>query len=140
MTNHTSTEDRSLRLRAASGVMTAVAIASTTIALAGPAGASGGDAVRSSGSCGGSVVWKLKAKHDNGRIDVEFEVDSNRVGQTWTVRLRDNGELFFSSQRTTQAPSGSFTVEKRTADRVGSDVIRARAVHGDRVCVGSVTV
>jgi hypothetical protein len=54
--------------------------------------------------------------------------------------LRDNGELFFSGQRTTQAPSGSFTVEKRTADRVGSDVIRARAVHGDRVCVGSVTV
>jgi hypothetical protein len=139
MTNP-STPDRSLRLRAAAGAMTAVAIATTTIAWASPAAASGGDAVRSSGSCGGAVTWKLKAKHDNGRIEVEFEVDSNRVGQTWKVRLRDNGELFFAGERTTQAPSGSFEVHKRTADRAGSDAIRARAVHGDRVCVGSVTV
>lgn len=140
MTKHTDTDDRSLRLRAAAGVMTAVAIASSTIAWAAPAGASDNDVVRSSGSCGGNVVWKLKAKHDDGRLEVEFEVDSNRIGQTWTVRLRDNGELFFAGQRTTQAPSGSFEVVKRTADRVGADVIRARAVYGEKVCAGSVTV
>ena len=139
MTNSTPT-NRPLRLRAAAGAMTAVAIASTTIAWTTPASASGGDAIRSSGSCGGAVTWKLKAKPDNGRIEVEFEVDSNRVGQTWKVRLRDNGELFFAGERVTQAPSGSFTVHKRTANRAGADLIRARAVHGDRVCVGSVTV
>jgi hypothetical protein len=140
MTNNTDTDDRSLRLRAAAGVMTAVAIATTTIAWAAPAGASGDDAIRATGSCSGSAVWKLKAKHDDGRLEVEFEVDSNRVGQTWKVRMRDNGELFFAGERTTQEPSGSFEVERRTADRAGSDVIRARAVRGEQVCVGSLTV
>jgi hypothetical protein len=39
---------------------------------------------------------------------------------------------------TTQAPSGSFTVHARPANRAGTDVIRARATRGDRVCSGTV--
>ena len=51
--------------------------------------ASGGDAIIRTGSCSGSADWKLKAKHDNGRIEAEWEIDSNRSGQTWRVRIRD---------------------------------------------------
>ena len=108
--------------------------------VAGPALAKGGDAVRDSGSCSGSSAWKLKAKPDSGVIEVEFEVDSNQAGQTWKVRLRDNGTRFLAGTRMTSGPSGSFTVHKRVADSAGSDVIKARAVHGDEVCHGSVTV
>jgi len=108
--------------------------------VAGPAMAKGGDAVRDSGSCSGSSTWTLKAKPDSGVLEVELEVDSNHAGQTWKVRLFDNGSRFFAGSRTTSGPSGSFTVHRRTADYAGSDVIKARAVHGDEVCRGSVTV
>ena len=109
---------------------------------AGTAQASGGGSVVSRhGTCaGGGATYTLKAKHDDRLIAVEWEVDSNRAGQTWTVRLRDNGALFFSGHRTTQAPSGSFTVRRSTANRAGGDVIRARSVHGQTVCAAHLTV
>jgi hypothetical protein len=108
------------------------------VALAGPASASGGG-VEARGTCG-TTTWKLKAAHDDGRIQVELEIDSNRVGQTWSVRLTDNGTTVFSGTRTTLAPSGSFEVRKLIANRAGADVIRARATRGTQVCAGSVTV
>ena len=122
----------------AAGLFTAMSLGSTAIAA--PA-SHGGSAVRASGACSaGSAVWKLKAKPDNGALEVELEVDSNVTGQVWTVRLKDNGQRFFAGTRTTAGASGSFTVHKSTANRAGADVIRARAVYGDQVCRGSVTV
>lgn len=101
-----------------------------TVALVG-AGTSPADArgreVRSSGHCSAHSTWKLKAKADDGRLEVELEVDSNRVGQVWSVRLADNGTRFFRGHRTTKAPSGSFSVEKRPANRAGKDRITAVA-------------
>jgi hypothetical protein len=96
--------------------------------------------VRASGACTSHGSWKLKAKPDDGRIEIEFEVDVNRVGQTWHVRITDNGHLVTSRNRTTLAPSGSFTVERHTANRAGTDVIRAHATRGQTTCGGSVRV
>lgn len=107
---------------------------------AGVAVASGGSGVVHRGSCSDGAEWKLKAKHDDGRIEVEWEVDSNRAGQSWSVRLSDNADRFFAGSRTTGGASGSFTVHDTTADMTGHDTIRARSVHGDQVCRGSVTV
>jgi hypothetical protein len=118
---------------------TLVAVAGT-VTLAPPATARGDDEVISRGQCTLGGDWKLKAKPDDGRIEVEFEVDTNRVGQRWKVRMSDNRVRFFAGRRTTQAPSGSFSVERRTANRAGQDVIRARAVRGDNVCAGRVTL
>src|SRR4051812_50044145 len=74
-----------------------------------------GTGVAKSGTCaGGNTHYTLKAKHDNGLIEVEWQVDSNRAGQVWNVRLRDNGTLFFSANPTTQAPSGSFPLPPNT--------------------------
>jgi hypothetical protein len=58
---------------------------------------------------------------------VEWEVDSNVVGQTWKVALADNGTIFFKGQRVTKAPSGSFEVRRFTANQPGVDKITARA-------------
>lgn len=93
------------------------------------------------GNCTGSTDWKLKLSPDNGRIEVEFEVDSNRVGQTWNVTLKNDGNVFFSGQRMTQAPSGSFTVRRTTANGAGSDFIVGRAVNpkSGEVCRGTAT-
>lgn len=113
-----------------------------TVGLA-PAALAGDDrGVERRGPCSGTSDWKLKAKPDNGRIEVEFEVDSNRVGQTWNVRLRDDGTLFFRGTRTTRPPSGSFEVRAFTRNRPGADVIVGRAVNPatGEVCRGSVTL
>ena len=118
------------------------ALAAGLFAAAGPANAShgGGDKVVSSGQCSQRGTYKLAAKHDDARIEVEYEVDTNRVGQTFTVRLTDNGDVIATRTVTTQAPSGSFTVHKLTANKAGTDTIRARAVHGDNVCRGVVSL
>jgi hypothetical protein len=122
----------------------AIALLLTTgaaVATAGPASARGGnDAVTAHGQCSAHATWKLKAKADDSQLEVEFEVDSNQAGQDWTVRLTDNGNKFFGGTRTTTGPSGSFSVTKFATNASGSDVIRARAVHNDQVCKGSVTV
>jgi len=100
-----------------------------------------GTAVTKSGTCaGGNTHYTLKAKQDNGLVEVEWQVDSNKVGQVWSVGIRDNGATFVSGHRTTQAPSGSFTVHRNTGNRAGGDVIRARSVHGAQTCVAQLTV
>jgi hypothetical protein len=131
-----------LKRTAAALIVTATALAGTAT-LAPSAQASGGNpGVARSGSCSGTSNWNLKAKPDDGRIQVEFEVDSNRNGQNWAVAIRDNGNLVFSGNRTTHAPSGSFTVERRVANRAGADHFVARATNANtgESCVGRVTL
>jgi hypothetical protein len=123
---------------------TGLALLCATAVVAGPAQARshGGDAVRTSGNCtNGRGVWALKAKPDDGRLEIEFEVDTNQVGQLWHVRITDNRHVVVNRDVRTKAPSGSFTMNPTTANRVGtSDTIRAHAFRGDRVCGGRVQV
>ena len=93
-----------------------------------PALARAGDVIRT-GACSGRGDWKLKLSEDNGRIEVEYEVDQNRVGDVWRVRIRHDGDLVFAARRTTRAPSGSFTLRLLQRNRVGDDVFRGRAVN-----------
>jgi hypothetical protein len=123
----------------------AIAAVSAALVVTGAplAHASGGSgAVIRTGSCSGSADWKLKAKHDDGRIELEWEVDSNRSGQTWQVRVRDNGVRVVATRATTAGRSGSFSIERRIGNRAGSDslVARARDLATGQVCVGRLTV
>ena len=81
--------------------------------MAAPLGAAAkdGDVIRT-GDCSANTDWKLKLSPENGRVEVEFEVDQNRDGQAWNVKLKRNGSSFWSGQRTTQPPSGSFDVRR----------------------------
>jgi hypothetical protein len=81
----------------------------TAVAMIAPTGvaAKDGEVIRT-GACTNRSDWKLKLSPENGRIEVQFEVDTPRVGQVWRVRLFQNGNLTFQGTRTTQAPSGSF--------------------------------
>jgi len=99
------------------------------------AAAKGGGKVYT-GHCSGASTWKLKLSNEDGRIATEFEVDQNRVGRAWNVTLSDNGTVFFRGQRTTTAPSGSWSVRRLTTNRVGTDqfVAVARAVRTGEVC------
>ena len=116
-----------------------LALAITAVVAAGsPAMASGGDVVRS-GGCSGSATWKLKAGHDDRRLQVEGEVDSNRNGQTWRWRILHNGDVAAHGRATTKAPSGSFEVRRLLVNAKGTDTIslRARNAASGQVCRGS---
>jgi hypothetical protein len=116
------------------------AFAVLSLAVAIPASANDRD-VRVAGTCTGASTSKLKVGPENGRLEVEFEVDQNVNGVSWRVRLTQNGDVFFRGERVTQPPSGSFEVERRTDNLPGPDTIRARAVNPDtgEVCRASAT-
>jgi hypothetical protein len=104
------------------GLLAVTALAATPLAVS----AKDGDVIRS-GACTVRSDWKLKLSPENGRIEVEFEVDQNRSGQRWAVKLKRNGNVFWRGTRTTRPPSGSFEVRRLTADGRGTDTIVARA-------------
>jgi hypothetical protein len=81
------------------------------------------------------------AKGGGGRLQVEFEVDSNVVGQTWAWQLKDNGARVAVGQNKTVAPSGSFDVRRFINNQAGADKINAAALNRatNEVCAGSVT-
>jgi hypothetical protein len=116
-----------------------VAVAIAVPALA-PAKASPG--VIRQGKCSGSASWKLKAKLDDGLIETEFEVDQNIAGRRWNVVITRDGATVFRGVRTTRAPSGSFTIERRLRNPAGSDriVAKATAARGGQVCRGVVNI
>jgi hypothetical protein len=108
-----------------------------------PAQAShGGGGVQQTGSCSQGANWKLKAKTDDGLIEVEAEVDSNVVGQVWKWKIADNGKVAAKGTSTTTAPSGSFSVERRVANQAGADkfVLKASNAATGETCKGSVTL
>jgi hypothetical protein len=85
--------------------------------------------VRRIGNCTAATDWKLKAKARDGRLEVEFEVDSNRNGQTWSFAMAQNGSRFATGTRITRPPSGSFSVERVRPDTAGVDRFVATAAN-----------
>ncbi len=117
------------------GLMTATLLGGAPAAFA-----NDGDVI-TTGPCTAGSDWKLKASPEDGQIEIEFEVDQNQVGDTWRVIIRQNGTRIFRGQRVTQAPSGSFEVERRVANTAGDDVFTARAenLSTGEICRGKVT-
>jgi hypothetical protein len=115
------------RTTTAKASLLAIAVLLAVPAVATPAQAKGGDAVRSSAACATGTI-KVKAKVDDGMLEVEGEVDTNRVGQTWDWRIVRNGTITVRGSKVTTAPSGSFSVERRIANPAGQDTIKFRAV------------
>jgi hypothetical protein len=133
----TSIRSRVAALAAVAGmsVITLVALAPTASA------SNGGRQVIKSGSCTGATDWKLKVKTDDGKLESEYEVDSNRAGQVWAYKVLDNGVVLRSGYARTTAPSGSFEIKKLSGNRAGLDHFVARAHNlktGER-CTGALT-
>jgi hypothetical protein len=124
------------------GVIAAVA----TLAIVGSLGvgsaatAKEGDVIKT-GPCSSGSDWKLKLSPEDGRIEVEFEVDQNVVGDTWRVRIRQNGERIFRATKVTRAPSGSFEVRTVAPNTAGTDIFKAfaRNVETDETCLARAT-
>ena len=79
------------------------------------------------GACTKASSSKLKLSEEDGRIEVEFEVDQNRNGVRWTIVLRRPATVLVRTTRVTRGPSGSFELRRVVADLAGADRITARA-------------
>ena len=108
--------------------------AAVTVVGAPTASAKDGD-VLVRGTCTKASTSKLKLSAENGRIEVEFEVDQNRNGVRWTVVLQQNGRRLLRTTRVTRAPSGSFEARILAANTAGRDGFVARATRSSgEVC------
>ena len=104
----------------------------------------GGNArdVRVSGTCTLRSTAKLKLSPENGRVEVEFEVDENRNGKTWNVVMNRNGNRVVSRKAVTRAPSGSFearAVIAAGAPKTTVTAVARRAATGE-VCRATATL
>lgn len=114
-----------------------IPFAAATVVATAPAASAKSVATQTSGRCSAGATWKMKVKPDNGRLKLELEVDANRNGQRWAVRITDNRARIYSATRVTVAPSGSFTVRRLTTNRAGIDhfVAVARNPRTGQVCI-----
>ena len=133
---------RNLSLLAAATVMGAATLVATPALAHSSDDDDDRDETIRSGQCTGASDWKLKAKSDDGGIEVEAEIDSNRTGQKWAWKLKRNGKLVDRGTATTGARSGSFEIERKTGNRAGTDAFKFRAVNkrSGQVCVARVRV
>ena len=125
---------------------TAVAGLGLALALIAPSATfarGGGGGKQVAGTCSAHSTSTLKVKREDGpKLEVEFEVDQNKVGAAWDVRLRNDGISFWHGQKVTRAPSGSFTVHKLSTDGAGTDTIAARATNlaTGETCTASLSI
>ena len=102
--------NRSIVTRAGAVALTGIAM----LGVAGPALANDADVIRR-GNCSGRADWKLKASPEDGRIEVEGEVDSNVNGQTWKWRMLHNGNVSARGTATTMVGCTSCSSPLRPA-------------------------
>jgi hypothetical protein len=116
------------------GVLAVLALGATPIA-----SAKDGD-VRVAGNCTKTSTSKLKLSAENGRIEVEFEVDQNRNGVRWVLGVSQNGRKVFAGTRVTKAPSGSFEARLLASNAATADrfVATAKSPSGE-VCTARAT-
>jgi hypothetical protein len=119
----------------------AVSLVSLATALpAIPATANDADVIHR-GDCSGRTNWKVKASPEDGRVEVESEIDSRRIGRTWNWRLVHNGSISARGSSTTKSPSGSFTVRRLVLNLSGTDHLKFRAANprSGELCVARVS-
>ena len=105
-----------------------VGVLGLAIALvAAPVGIAKRGDVRVAGTCTKASTSKLKLSEEDGRIEVEFEVDQNRNGVRWTIVLVQNGQRIARLTKVTRPPSGSFEARIVASNKPGSDKFVARA-------------
>lgn len=84
-----------------------------------------GDVIRRV-SCSRTAEIKLKASPENGRIEVEAEIDEAVPGQQWAVVLKRNTATIFRGTRTVNR-LGNIEIRTLTSNGPGVETISASA-------------
>ena len=108
----------------------AAVLVGSVVAAAAPAQAGGGsNFTGTTGTCSMGSIWTMKAKPTVQGMELEFSVDTHRAGQTWAVRVTQNGTQVFTGNRVTNKISKSISVNRMLVDRAGADRFAARATN-----------
>ena len=120
--------------------LAAVALVATALPLLAPASAyASGDDARREGRCARGVEWEMRAKPDEGRFEIEVEIDADRRGQRWAWVLKHNGSVSDRGTSTTRG-GGAFEVERLAVDVSGLDTFRFKAARKGVRCVAQVSM
>ena len=92
-----------------------------------------GDILRR-GTCTGASTSKIKLSEEDGRIEVELEVDQNRNGVRWNVAITQTGGRTWRFARVTRGPSGSFEARIVAPNRAGTDTFVGTASRRGETC------
>ena len=115
-------------------VVVAAVVAAVVALVAVPAAiAKDGDVLRR-GACTGPSTSKIKLSPEDGRIEVEFEVDQTRNGVRWNVVISQNGRPVARLTRVTRGASGSFEARIVRPNRAGTDTFAATATRAGETC------
>jgi hypothetical protein len=98
-----------------------------------------GDRVERRGFCTNGARWDIRAESDDGRIEVDAEIDTSRAGRRWDWVLKHNGSVSARGTSRTRPPSGSFEVERYSIDLSGTDTFRFRASRKGARCVATIS-
>jgi hypothetical protein len=72
------------------------------------------DEAREEGRCAKGIRWRMEAKPDDGRVELEVELDTDRTGKRWSWVLAHNGSLSDRGFARTRGSSGSFEPARRS--------------------------
>jgi hypothetical protein len=129
----TALNRRPHRMLAGGAMLLAISmLAAPTTALAG---------VRT-GHCSGAADWEIEVYHEDGRVEVEFEVDHSRSGATWRWTMKNDGTVFAHGKAKIKAHRDSFSASRLTANGPRHDhiVVRAVNVATGQVCRATATI
>lgn len=102
-----------------------VLAAITALASLSTAMAKTGDVIKRA-NCPGSAKSKLKASPENGRIEVEYEIDNAVAGERWKIILKKGNRKIFKGVRTVNG-AREIKVRKVTSNGAGTERISAKA-------------
>lgn len=135
------------------GMLVAAGLAAAPLALAGGGGDHGpgddhrghrdgrADEVRVSARCSAGSRITLKLDDEDRGTEAEVEVDENRNGSVWRVRILVEGRSVAARRGVTRAPSGSFEVRAVVVAAPGARVaaVARRPATGEVCRVGATT-
>jgi hypothetical protein len=115
-------------------------LALAVVAVAAAPASSAAESKRS-GSCTAGSMWEADAEHDDGAIEVDWEVKTHQVGQQWTATIWHNGtRVLQQTGLTTRDRDHGFRAsvdwDVDRPDRAGTDrfVLRAQNTRTGEVC------
>ncbi len=82
----------------------------------------------SDGRCSARSTWDLNLEKENGRIDIDVEIDSPTAGQRWTIKVTHEGRTVVNRTRTTDR-DGEVEVSKHVPNTRGKDKVTFRATN-----------
>ncbi len=81
-------------------------------------------AVEKSKRCDGATM-ELSVERDDGRFEVESDIDDAEPGSKWRIVLKQDGQTFFTDVSRADV-DGDISVDRDRSDTAGSDTFKLR--------------